>query len=259
MTAGKRAGSETRPAVEELASDVFLVRASDVNCYLLRDGEDVTLIDSGYPADTVTVLDALENIGRRPANVTAILITHAHIDHIGAAAHLHEHYGTPVYTGVNEVPHAQRAYREQVSPGRVLLNCWRPGVLSWSVRAARNGALKNVKLPGAQSYEVQTDTLDLPGRPLPVRTHGHTTGHTAYLLPQAGAVVTGDALVTGHAISRHTGPQLLPQMFDHSRADTRAALGELDKLDADLLLPGHGDPWSVPLAEAVDTALDRSG
>lgn len=254
MTAGQRMGSAERPAVEEVARDVFLVRASDVNCYLLRDGEDVTLVDAGYPADRFTVTNALENVGRRPQNVKAVLITHAHTDHIGAASYFHENYGTPVYAGAHEVAHAHRDYLEQATPFGVLLNIWRPGVIPWSVRAARNGGLKKLTLPYAETYDPDEGVLDLPGHPRPVTTRGHTTGHTAFWLPDAGAVITGDALVTGHPISRRTGPQLLPKLFNHSQEETRRGLGELDKLDADLLLPGHGDPWRVPITEAVEAA-----
>ncbi|MGW8380670.1 MBL fold metallo-hydrolase [Streptomyces sp. ODS28] len=241
--------------MEEITRDVFLVRASDVNCYLLRDGEDVTLVDAGYPADTVTVMDALENIGRRPQDVKAILVTHAHIDHIGAVGQLHDTYGTPVYTGEAEVAHAHGDYREQLTPVRAVLNAWRPGALPWMVRAARHGGTRRIALPYAQTFDPDEGALDLPGKPLPVTTRGHTTGHTAYLLPGPGAVLTGDALVTGHPLSRHEGPQLLPKMFHHDEDQARGpALGELDKLDAELLLPGHGDAWNVPMSKAVDAA-----
>ena len=82
-------------------------------------------------------------------------------------------------------------------------------------------------------------------------TPGHTDGHSAFLVPGAGAVLTGDGLVTGHPTSRRTGPQLLPGFFSHDRTATVAALQPLAELDADLVLPGHGEPWRGPVADAV--------
>ena len=65
-------------------------------------------------------------------------------------------------------------------------------------------------------------------------------------------MITGDGLVTGHAVSRRTGPQLIMAMFNHGDAD--AGLTPLEGLDADLVLPGHGDPWRGPVADAVAQA-----
>nr|WP_275297005.1 MBL fold metallo-hydrolase [Streptomyces cyaneogriseus] len=100
--------------------------------------------------------------------------------------------------------------------------------------------------------------LDLPGRPVPVLTPGHTRGHSAYHLRHAGAVVTGDALVSGHPTSRVRGPQLLPVMFDHERARAVHSLDVLAGLDGDLLLPGHGPAHRGPVRAAARLARERA-
>jgi glyoxylase-like metal-dependent hydrolase (beta-lactamase superfamily II) len=240
--------------VEQVAEGVFLGRGTDVNWILAVDGDDLTLIDTGYPGDRSALEASIRALGRRPEDVRAVLLTHAHIDHVGSAAHFAEQYGTPVFTDAVEVGHAHHDYREQASPVDVARNLWRPGVLPWTVRIIRAGALADVPVPQAVSFP-RPGALDLPGRPTPVATHGHTSGHTAYLLPDAGAVVTGDGLITGHPVSRTTGPQLIAGWFDHG--DSAAALTPLASLDADLVLPGHGDPWRGPVADAVARARER--
>jgi hypothetical protein len=65
-------------------------------------------------------------------------------------------------------------------------------------------------------------------------------------------VCTGDELLTGHAVSRRTGPQLPAAFFQHR--DTRDAVLPLADLNADLILPGHGEPLRMPLADAVSAA-----
>jgi glyoxylase-like metal-dependent hydrolase (beta-lactamase superfamily II) len=238
-------------AVEQVADGVWRARGTDVNWFLLRSGDEVTLVDCGYPGDTRAVLASIRSIGSRPEDVRAVLLTHAHVDHMGAANHLHEAYGTPTWTDPVEVAHAHRDRLEQAGPADVVRNLWRPGVLPWTLRISRAGATRPVSVPHALPFP-SDGPLDLPGHPVPVATHGHTSGHTAFHLPGAGAVITGDGLVTGHAVSRRTGPQLIMEMFNHG--DARAGLAPLEGLDADLVLPGHGEPWRGPIAEAVAQA-----
>lgn len=240
--------------VDEVADDVFLCRGADVNWVLLRAGRDVTLIDSGYPGYLPQVQESIRAVGSRPADVVAVLITHAHVDHAGGAHHFATTHGTPIYTDPIEVRHAHRDYLEQATPLDVVKNLGRPGMLPWLGRVLRVGVVKKVALPSAQPFP-DGNPLDLPGRPVPVPTHGHTSGHTAYYLPSAQAVATGDELVTGHALLRQDGPAILPEFFSHG--DQRAAVRRLEDLDADLILPGHGAALRQPIRDAVAEALAR--
>ena len=241
---------------DEVAANVFRCRGTDVNWYLVGDGDRLTLIDCGYPGDADAVEGSIRALGRRPEDVRGVLITHAHIDHIGATRMLHDRYGIPTWTGAREARHARREYLEQAGPLDVVRNLWRPGALAWALRITRKGAGRPYDVPHVEPFPTD-GALDLPGRPVPVGTAGHTSGHIAYLLPEAGAVVTGDALVTGHPLLRGTGQQVLPGMFNHG--DVLAGLGPLEALDADLVLPGHGDPLRRPIGAAVREARERAG
>jgi glyoxylase-like metal-dependent hydrolase (beta-lactamase superfamily II) len=243
--------------VLEVADNVFLVNGTEVNWVVLRDGTDLTLVDSGYPGDVPAVEASLRELGGRPEDVRAVLLTHAHVDHMGAVNHFHERYATPLYTDPVEVRHARREYLEQAGPLDVAKNIWRPGVLPWTVRIMRVGAARKLSAPHAQPFPA-AGALDLPGRPVPIATHGHTSGHTAYHLPDAGVVITGDELITAHAVSRVRGPQLIGGMFTHREFDSTAVLAPLAELDADVLLPGHGPVHRGPIAAAVSTALERA-
>jgi glyoxylase-like metal-dependent hydrolase (beta-lactamase superfamily II) len=242
--------------VVEVTDNVFLVGGTEVNWVLLLDGTDVTLIDGGYPGDSAAVEASIRAIGARPEDVRAVLLTHAHVDHLGAAGHFHQRYGTPLYTDPVEVRHAKREYLEQAGPLDVAKNIWRPGVLPWALRITRVGASRKISAPHAEPFPGD-GALDLPGRPVPVPTHGHTSGHTAYHLPQLGVVITGDELITAHATSRVRGPQVIGAMFNRTNDDPSAALAPLAALDADVVLPGHGPVHRGPIAAAVATALDR--
>lgn len=242
--------------MHEVAKGVFCVGGTDVNWALVRDGNDVTLIDGGWPGDLAAVEASIRAIGARPEDVRAVLLTHAHNDHVGALPHFFQKYGVPSYMDPREVRHARGQHRESATPRDVISRSWRPSVLAWSLRISRVGALGHHPAPHAQAFPTE-GPLDLPGRPIPIPCHGHTSGHSAYYLAEAGVVVTGDALVTGHPLSSSTGPQMLPSFFATSPAQALTALDGIAELDAEILLPGHGDPWHGSPSAAVALARDR--
>jgi glyoxylase-like metal-dependent hydrolase (beta-lactamase superfamily II) len=234
---------------------VHLVHGTDVNWVILTEGDAATLVDTGYPGDRERLVASLAAVGRRPEDLTAVLVTHAHVDHLGSAEYLRATYDVPVLAHREEVPHARREFLHQATPGLVARNAWRPGVLPWAVRVARAGATRDVRVADPREFPA---TLDLPGRPAPVHTPGHTGGHCAYHLPDAGVLITGDALVTAHPTSRTRGPQLLPGMFHHDRDRALASLRAFEDVDADVLLPGHGPAHEGTAATAARQAAGRA-
>ncbi|AZM79353.1 MBL fold metallo-hydrolase [Streptomyces sp. KPB2] len=243
--------------VRQVADGTYLVHGGNTNWVILTDGDAVTLVDTGYPGDRRALLDSLAAVGSSPEAVAAVLITHAHNDHLGSAEYLRATHGTPVLLHEAEVPHARRDYLQQVSVGTVLRNAWRPGVLPWMRHVLRTGGTEQHPVTAPAAFPAD-GALDLPGRPVPVHTPGHTDGHCVYHLPDAGVVISGDALVSGHAISRIEGPQLLPDLFHHDRTRAIASLDIVAGLEGDLLLPGHGPLHQGPVKDAADLARERA-
>ncbi|MFF4474987.1 MBL fold metallo-hydrolase [Streptomyces sp. NPDC001599] len=243
--------------VRQVADGTYLVHGGNTNWVVLTDGDAVTLVDTGYPGDRRALLDSLAAVGSSPEAVAAVLITHAHNDHLGSAEYLRATHGTPVLLHEAEVPHARRDFLQQVSVGTVLRNAWRPGVLPWMVHVLRTGGTEQHPVTAPAAFPAD-GALDLPGRPVPVHTPGHTDGHCVYHLPDAGVVISGDALVSGHAISRIEGPQLLPDLFHHDRTRAIASLDVIAGLEGDVLLPGHGPVHRGPVKDAAARARERA-
>ncbi|MFI5852766.1 MBL fold metallo-hydrolase [Streptomyces parvulus] len=243
--------------VRQVADGTYLVHGSHTNWVILTEGDAVTLVDTGYPGDRRQLLDSLAAVGSSPEAVEAVLITHAHNDHLGSAEYLRAAHGTPVLLHEAEVPHARRDFLQQVSVGTILRNAWRPGVLPWTVHVLRSGGTERHPVAAPAPFPAP-GALDLPGRPVPVHTPGHTDGHCVFHLPAAGVVISGDALVSGHAISRIEGPQLLPDLFHHDRARAVDSLDVIAGLDGDLLLPGHGPLHRGPVKDAAERARERA-
>lgn len=240
----------------QVAENVFAFTGTEVNWVVVRDGTDLTLVDAGWHGDVQAVERSIRSLGRRPQDLRAVLLTHAHADHTGALNHLHDRYGVPVYCAAAEVPNARGETVESGGPMDVAKLLYRPRVARWAVQITRAGALRHVTVPAAQPFPDGT-VLDLPGRPVPVPTPGHTSGHTSFLLPGSGVLISGDALVTAHPTLDGVGPSLLPGFFSHDQAEAVDALKVLREVDADVLVPGHGPTWYGPIGAAADAALDH--
>ncbi|MCJ0901985.1 MBL fold metallo-hydrolase [Rhodococcus sp. ARC_M6] len=247
------------PSLRELSitrvENTYLVRCGHANWVLVEEGSDLTLIDGGYPANGGDVERSIEQIGHVIEDVRSVLVTHAHIDHIGGIADILTRCDIPVLMDPLEVAHARREYLQQLGPAKTPLLLWRRGAPKWLFDVIGAGALKGAELPQAQAFK-EGCVLDVPGGIIPIPTHGHTDGHSAYLVPGAGVIASGDALVTGHATSRVAGPQFLVCPFNHDRTATDEALGNIASAPAGVLFPGHGPAYEGSMTTAVEQARD---
>jgi glyoxylase-like metal-dependent hydrolase (beta-lactamase superfamily II) len=132
---------------------------------------------------------------------------------------------------------------------------WRPAVFVWLWDILRLEATKVERLGDLEAFVEQQ--LDVPGAPTVVHTPGHTSGHCSLHLPDRGVLLVGDALMTGHALVKVPGPQLLPDFFNTDTAQARISLERLHGLDAEVVVPGHGPAFRGSPADAVDRALRR--
>ncbi|MEJ9078379.1 MBL fold metallo-hydrolase [Gordonia malaquae] len=228
------------------------VSTAAVNWVILQDDSGVTLIDGGYPGHASAVVESLTRIGSAPEEIRGALLTHAHVDHLGGIAALRRGHSFDVFADPEEVGHARRDFLEQASPADIARIAYRPSVLRWLSEIVPLGALDKSGIADALPF---TDLSALPGAPVAVPTHGHTRGHSAFVVGGGEVAVTGDALVSGHMISTVAGPQCLGHVFTHDVPANEDAVASLAALDATVVMPGHGPLLRGDIAVFVEQAL----
>lgn len=238
----------------EVASGVHLVHASHTNFVLVREGDEVTLVDSGYPGDRDLVETSLAHLDLGVSNLAGTVLTHGHVDHVGSAERLRRDAGVPVHCHAEEAPNVRGDRHEVIPTPDVLVRAWRPKVLAFGLNAARNGAL--APYPAVAELLTFTDgPLDLPGSPEVLHTPGHTSGHVCLHLADRGVLLSGDALITVDVWDNsRRGPQLIREPFNLDQTRAVASLDVIEEVEADVVVPGHGRPYRGTPAQAVAEA-----
>jgi glyoxylase-like metal-dependent hydrolase (beta-lactamase superfamily II) len=218
---------------------------SMVNSYLVEDAAEVTIIDAGLPGFYRDIPRELAAMGRTVADVRALLLTHGHSDHIGFAERLRRDRQVPV--SVHEAD-AALARGEVPNPAKGFGPTRLRPLLGFLWFSMLRGGLRTPKLREVATFG-DGATLDVPGSPRVILTPGHTPGSAVLQVASLDALFVGDALATYAVTTGARGPQVAP--FTADAAQAVASLARLEDVAAGLVLPGHGDPWTGGIQEAV--------
>lgn len=240
------------PGVHRLGDDT-------VSFYLIEDDQELLLVDAGLPRHFSQLTQLLERLGRSLPDIKAVLLTHGHVDHLGIAERVRRQSGATLWVHPADAAALKRPTRPapgaepEGSMGRYLLRRPAAAGLAWHIM--RSGALSTSPVLSFEALPSGSgQTLDLPGRPRLVAVPGHTPGSVALHLPSRAVVLTGDALVTSDGLAGRTGPSIVNAGFTHDTAQALKSLEALAGLDAEVVLPGHGEPFTAGVTEAVRLA-----
>jgi glyoxylase-like metal-dependent hydrolase (beta-lactamase superfamily II) len=246
--------SDIRGAVlhRDVAPGIHRVEDSYTNWYLVEDGERLTVVDCGVPTSWESLHEALRALGRPPTDVEAVVLTHAHFDHVGFAEKARSELGVPVYVHENDVPLTQHPWRYDHERPRSWYFATQVKALPMVAAFIRNRAW--LAPPIKQVVRYENGTLPVPGAPRVVFSPGHTLGHCALHFPERDVLIAGDAFVTLDPYTARRGPCIVAGA---ATADSERNLRSLDALaetGAGTVLVGHGDPWRGGVEDAVARA-----
>lgn len=222
------------------------------NWYLIEQDSRLTLVDAGFPGHYKVFRAGLDTLGFQVKDIEAIVLTHAHADHIGFAERVRKEAKAPVYIHPADATMAQRPL--QLPWWGLLSNVWRKYIANMLGIAIVNGVFK---LPYLKKVETLKDgqVLDIPGHPIVLHTPGHTPGEIVLHMPEKGVLISGDTIVTRNVMTGVLGhPQLMSPILNYDFQLAQRSLDLLSKLGHLTILPGHGNPWYGDLAEAVALA-----
>lgn len=193
------------------------------NAYLLDVGEQGTvLVDTGTPGKNQKILSYLTTIGKKPSDVTYIVLTHPDADHSGSAAEMRRLTGAKLAIGALDAPRlsGEKKLKEVGGLGGVMVEVF--------------GAFMQVE---RTKPDIELDDGSTVGPLTIISTPGHTDGSICVLKPGT-AICVGDLLRTDGSGKL----QLASPNMSRSMDEVRRSTEKISKLEFSMLLPGHGKP-----------------
>jgi len=177
------------------------------NCYLLVNDKDCLIID---PADDAAFL--LEEIQRRRLNLVAMLATHGHFDHIGAAGEIQLSINVPLYIFKED-----QFLVDRVEETAEHFLDFKPYIIK----------PKNIKYLTEKNFQLPIFNFQI------IKTPGHTPGGCCFYFKEENALFTGDTLFA-EGVGR-------TDLSYSSKSDLNKSLEKIHKLEDVVIYPGHGE------------------
>ena len=226
-----------------------------VNAYLLEGAGEYCLIDAGLatPDAEAMMLQGLAAAGISPAQLSTIVLTHAHPDHIGLAGRFQQASGAPVFMLGMESRRMLGVWSQEdgqtvESVSVYYITYGMPLEESALEKNAMAATRRLVTVPQHVTPLEEGQEIRLAGALYQVIwTPGHADGHICLWRASDGVLIAGD----------HILPRISPNisLYPNSRPnplqDYLDSLQKVRDLPARLVLPGHGLPLTG-LAERVD-------
>jgi hydroxyacylglutathione hydrolase len=187
------------------------------NAYLVEDKGKLILIDTGTPGNEKKITDEIQKIGYKLTDVSTIVLTHWHVDHVGSLKKM------------KELTNAKVAVHEADADF----------VAGTKPLPKSDNLIVRLYLAVIKAKPVDVDLIlrdgDKVGRLIVIHTPGHSEGSIALLDSERNTVFVGDTLVT-----KNGAIKLPPLVLD--QAKERTSIEKLSTFNFNIMLSGHGNP-----------------
>ncbi len=210
------------------------------NVYLLAD-RNLTLVDTGFKGRCRQIIREVRRLGYSPSDITNIIITHHHADHVGSLAALKEMTQAKILAHVADAPYIDGRLPQPA-----------PGWLKWLAKVLPS-------LPRLwETRPAPVDILVNDGDELPIlggikiwHTPGHTPGSISLFIPAERLLIAGDVLANRFRLG------LPSKAFTVDLAQEINSIKRIASLDFDIICFGHGSPLGRKARPAMENLIRK--
>jgi len=203
--------------IEKPLEKVYMMKNYS-NAYIVEFEDHLILIDTGMDKKAKELIEAIGKTGKEPR---AVLITHAHLDHIAGLSKLKEKYPN-IKIVVSEEERAAVEGKEYLLP---------KGIKGFFFRLCMPFMYKSVNVDETLKEEYEQFKV--------IKAPGHTKGSVCFLLDKL--LFCGDLIV-----NTEKGLDIPPEEFNFDRNQLIESIKKISELDFNSLLPGHGEVVKEP-------------
>ena len=217
----------------EIIPGIHQIRGRFVNCHLIIDDDEITLIDTGMPGNSSKIKNYLKQVLKRsPNDIKTIIITHNHFDHVGSLSNIKEMTGAKVAIHPADADYIRGKEKHVGS-------------------AFMNGIIKLLQIiyrTKPVEPEILLNDGDMIGGYKVIHTPGHTKGSICLYNSVNKAIFVGDNLQYKNGKLTSPGERLIPEpeMYE-------ASMKKLLKYDIEVILTGH----TAPVTENASVLLEN--
>lgn len=199
---------------EPIGESIYVKRSRsfDSNITYLKSGEYNILVDTGTGLFADDIESDLKKIGCSFKEITDVILTHSHIDHIGGLV--------PLLDVSDPKIHLHKAEANRINSGD----------MSMTLADTFGANLPSMKIEGILQEGQKLDFEDLTLKVL--HTPGHSAGSSCFQIEGTGVMITGDTLFAGGSFGRVDFPDGSPKLIVES-------LKRLSDIDFQIAIPGH--------------------
>ncbi len=212
----------------KILPNLYQITIRYANIFLIVE-KNLTLIDTGFAGSTPLIVDFIHRLGRRPDEVSLIILTHNHLDHTGGLEKLRKVTTAKVAAHHNDVfiPEKTIPYPAGNIVGLLLRT---PGLSSFRRKFVIESAGVDRVLEGGEVFDVLGGLHVVP-------TPGHTAGCISLYAPRYKLLLIGDALNKRGDLLR------LPLKTVSTDVEVaKSSIRRMADMDIDILCVGHGRP-----------------
>ena len=239
----------------EIAPDVYCLGPhgrTQTNVYFVRSSDWWVLVDAGWEGDLSRIEEAAADLVGRDAAPAAIILTHDHPDHSGAARALAGRWACRVFVHPAELAIARGSFAAMWQHAGPLDRYIILPAISVLGRRRRDAILERNSLTSVVAVLEPAGQVPYLTGWRWVHTPGHTPGHVSYFRADDGVLITGDAIVTlqvntlAGMVRGHQGLCGPPWYTTADPVSARASIKAIAGLEPRVLAGGHGDPLTGP-------------